>query len=262
MAKIRHVAMMVHNPKLLRDYYVQGFGFEQCYESKTGSVMVTDGLFNLALLQIRGGDSEVVGTHRADGGEANQQPGINHFGFVVDSVDETLARIGGDLKHGQNPQDGRPAEMRVIDPWGNNFDLSARGYFGREERRVPAIRQVILQADDPAAVAAFFREKLQLQEERRDADGAVSLGDGHVHLAVVPRGITAKRGIQAIGIQVDSWAALRERVAAMGQTLPPAASDDAEITVRDPEGNVLVLSVSAFDRAQEPAKPLASSSRT
>src|SRR5256714_7121436 len=132
MAKIRHVAFMVKNPKALRDFYVQGFGFEQCYESKTGSVMVTDGLFNLALLQIRGADADVVGTHRADGGEADQRPGINHFGFVVDSVDETLSRLGGDLKRGQNPQDGRPAEMRVVDPWGNNFDLSSRGYFGRE----------------------------------------------------------------------------------------------------------------------------------
>jgi catechol-2,3-dioxygenase len=261
MAKIRHVAMMVKNPKALRDYYVQGFGFEQCYESKTGSVMVTDGLFNLALLQIRGVDSELAGTHRADGGEANQQPGINHFGFVVDSVDETLARIGGDVKHGENPQDGRPAEMRVIDPWGNNFDLSSRGFFGREEKRVPAIRQVVLQADDPAAVAAFFNEKLDLQEESTAPDGSVSLGDGYIHLAVVPQGLTAKRGIQTIGLQVESWAALRERFAAMGQTLPAAASDDDEVTVRDPEGNVLVLSVTGFDRAQEPAKPLVSSSR-
>ena len=262
MAKIRHVAFMVKNPKVLRDFYVQGFGFEQCYESKTGSVMVTDGLFNLALLQIRGVDSDVVGTHRADGGEANQQPGINHFGFVVDSVDETLARIGGDVKHGENPQDGRPAEMRVIDPWGNNFDLSSRGFFGREEKRAPAVRQVILQADDPAAVAAFFKDKLELDEESTGPDGAVSLGDGHVHLAVVPQGTGAKRGIQAIGLQVDDWAALRERFQTMGRTLPPVADDDAEVQIEDPEGNLLVLSVSAFDRAQEGGKPLVSSSRT
>ena len=36
-----------NDPKALRDFYVQGFGFEQCYESATGSFMVTDGLFNL-----------------------------------------------------------------------------------------------------------------------------------------------------------------------------------------------------------------------
>src|ERR687884_26693 len=109
-AKIRHVAMMVKDAKRLRDFYVEGFGFEECYHSASDSYMVTDGLFNLALLKIRPNDSPLAGTHRADGGEADQRPGINHFGFVVDSVEEILERVGDDLKHGVNPQDGRPAE--------------------------------------------------------------------------------------------------------------------------------------------------------
>ena len=58
MAKIRHVAMMVKDAALLRDFYRDGFGFEQCYgPSASGSIMVMDGLFNLALLQVRGGAS-------------------------------------------------------------------------------------------------------------------------------------------------------------------------------------------------------------
>ena len=248
MAKIRHVAFMVKDPKALRDFYQQGFGFEQWYESRTGSVMVTDGLFNLALLQIRQGDAEVVGTHRADGGEANQRPGINHFGFVVDSVDETLSRVGSDLKHGQNPQDGRPAEMRVFDPWQNGFDLSARGYFGREEKRLPGVRQVVLQADQPQEVAAFYRSKLELREERTAPDGSVVLSDGYVRLTVVPQGPTAERGIQAIGIQVDDWDALAKRFRTMGQTLPAPEGEHAEVVVRDPEGNVVLLSATGWDR--------------
>src|SRR5712692_10598562 len=116
MATIRHVAFMTKDPKKLRDFYEQGFGFEECYSSESGAFMVMDGLFNLALLPIREGESEVEGTHRADGGEADQRPGINHFGFVVDSVEEILERVGDDLKRGVNPQDGRPAEMRVYDP--------------------------------------------------------------------------------------------------------------------------------------------------
>jgi catechol 2,3-dioxygenase-like lactoylglutathione lyase family enzyme len=261
MAKIRHVAFMVNDPKALRDYYVQGFGFEQCYESATGSFMVTDGLFNLALLKIRGVASEVVVTHRADGGEADQRQGINHFGFVVDDVDEALGRLGSDLKRGQTPQDGRPAEMRVVDPWQNNFDLSARGYFGREEKRLPGVRQVVLQAEQPDAVAAFYQAKLDLREEGSSADGSVLLGDGHVHLALVPRGLTAKRGIQAIGIQVDSWAALAERFQAMGQALPTPEHAEAEVIVHDPEGNVLVLSQSGWDRSPERATPATAGTR-
>src|SRR5438445_3071883 len=175
MAKIRHVAFMINDTPKLRDFYQKGFGFEQCYESASGAIMVMDGTFNLALLKIREGEADVVGTHRADGGEADQRPGINHFGFVVDSVDEILERVGPDLKHGVNPQDGRPAEMRVEDPFGNKFDLSARGFFGREERKLPGVRQVVVQTDYPNEVADFYVDKLELQEEGRAPDGSVYL---------------------------------------------------------------------------------------
>lgn len=242
MAKIRHVAFMIKNTAAARDFYQQAFGFEQCYSSASGAFMVMDGLFNVALLPIREGESEVVGTHRADGGEVNQRPGINHFGFIVDSVDETLSRIGPGLKHGENPQDGRPAEMRVFDPWGNGFDLSARGYFGREEARLPAVRQVVLQADHPNEVADFYTSKLDLHEVGRAVDGSVLLGDGLISMALVQEGLTNKRGIQYIGIQIDDWEAAAGRFRAMGHALPAPRSHGGEVAVRDPEGNLLVLS--------------------
>jgi catechol 2,3-dioxygenase-like lactoylglutathione lyase family enzyme len=246
MAKIRHVAFMIKDPPTLRDFYEKGFGFEQCYEGASGSMMVMDGTFNLALLKMREGESEVVGTHRADGGEADQTPGINHFGFVVDSVEEILQRVG-DLKHGVNPQDGRPAEMRVEDPFGNKFDLSARGFFGREEVRLPAVRQVVVQADRPNEVADFYEQNLDLNEEGRGPDGSVFLGDGLIHMALVQEGLTSKQGIQYIGIQIDDWDAAAERFKAMGKTLPIPKDRDGELLLRDPEGNVLVLSQKGWD---------------
>ena len=247
MAKIRHVAFMIREPKKVRDFYEQAFGFEECYSSASGAFMVMDGLFNLALLPIRAGESDMAGTHRADGGEVDQRPGINHFGFLVDSVDETLEGLDPNLKHGENPQDGRPAEMRVFDPWGNGFDLSARGYFGREEKRLPAVRRVVLQADRPNEVADFYREHLDLQDEGQAADGSIYLGDGHIHMAVMQEGLTAKTGIQYIGIQVDSWEATAERFAAAGQQLPKPANPDEDVVIRDPEGNLLVLSERGWD---------------
>jgi catechol 2,3-dioxygenase-like lactoylglutathione lyase family enzyme len=242
MAKIRHVAFMINDPPILRDFYEKGFGFEQCYESASGAIMVMDGTFNLALLKIREGESEVVGTHRADGGESDQRPGINHFGFVVDSVDEILQRVGSALKHGENPQDGRPAEMRIEDPWGNKFDLSARGFFGREEVRLPAVRQVVVQVDRPNEVADFYKDKLDLKEEGRGSDGSVYLGDGLIHLALVQEGLTHKRGVQYIGIQIDDWDATAERFKALGRSLAIPKDRDAELPLRDPEGNLVVLS--------------------
>ena len=247
MAKIRHVAVMVTDAKRLRDFYVEGFGFEECYHSQSDSYMVTDGLFNLALLKIRQSDSPLAGTHRADGGEADQRLGINHFGFVVDNVEEALARAGSELTRGQTPQDGRPAEMRVHDPWGNKFDLSARGYFGREEKRLPAIRRVVHQAEQPAEVAAFYRDKVGLNDEGSAPDGTVYLGDGHIHLEFLPRPFLPKPGIQAIGIQVDDWAALAQRFQAMNYPLPTPSAPDAEILLHDPEGNLLFVSQVGWD---------------
>jgi catechol 2,3-dioxygenase-like lactoylglutathione lyase family enzyme len=247
MAKIRHVAFMIHDTPKLRDFYTKGFGFEQCYDNPdTGAIMVMDGTFNLALLKIREGESEVVGTHRADGGEADQRPGINHWGFVVDSVDDTLERVP-ELEHGVNPQDGRPAEMRVVDPWGNKFDLSARGFFGREEVRLPAVRQVVVQVDRPDEMAEFYKDNLDLNEEARGADGSVYLSDGLIHMALMQEGLTNKRGIQYIGIQVDDWEATAERFKAMGHPIQIPQNRDAEVTLRDPEGNLLVLSQKGWD---------------
>jgi hypothetical protein len=34
--------------------------------------------------------------------------------------------------------------MRFIDPWGNNVDLSSRG-FGREEKKLPGVRLLAVQ---------------------------------------------------------------------------------------------------------------------
>jgi catechol 2,3-dioxygenase-like lactoylglutathione lyase family enzyme len=243
MAKIRHVAVMVKDAKTLKEFYEQAFGFEQCYgPSASNSYMVIDGTFNIALLQVRQGKSEITGTHRADGGEADQRLGINHFGFVVDDVDQTVQAVGAELKHGENPQDGRPAEMRVFDPWGNGFDLSARGYFGREEVRLPAVRHLAVQTDKPGEMAAFYGSKVGLHAAGSDPDGTVCLTDGLIHCSFVPRGRTEKKGVQYYGIQVDSWEATAARFKAMGVPFTPPADPDGEVEMRDPEGNLLVLS--------------------
>jgi catechol 2,3-dioxygenase-like lactoylglutathione lyase family enzyme len=234
---------MIKDTEKVKDFYVNGFGFEQCYHNPdTGAFMVMDGTMNVALLKIREGESDVVGTHRADGGEADQRPGINHYGFLVDSVEEILDRVGRDLKHGVNPQDGRPAEMRVEDPFGLKFDLSARGYFGREEVRLPAVRQLVVQTDHPDQVADFYTEHLELNEQARGADGSVYLDDGLIQMALVQEGLTDKHGVQYIGIQIDDWDATAKRFEEMGYAFPVPQNPDADVTVRDPEGNLLVVS--------------------
>ena len=91
--------------------------------------MVTEGLFNIAILKIRPGESDVVGTHRADGGESNQAPGINHYGFVVPNMEDMLAKLPSDGKTSKRPSIRPFAEWRTFDPDGNGIDISAQlGY--------------------------------------------------------------------------------------------------------------------------------------
>lgn len=242
MAKLRHIAFIVKNPKKLYDFYHHLFGLEQVRVSPNGSVHVIDGLFNLAFLQQTNSAAEVVNTHRADGHEVNQTQGINHYGFVVDNLESVLSRLDASVKRGRSPQNGRPAEMRIIDPWGNNFDLASKGFLGREERRLPGIRHVVVQSAAPDLAADFYKSALDLREVRRGADGTIVLSDGDVSLALTPDQAIGKSGIQYFGVHVPDWASTRARFRELGMELSAPGGAEAEVRVSDPEGNLFVLS--------------------
>jgi catechol 2,3-dioxygenase-like lactoylglutathione lyase family enzyme len=242
MAQLRHVAYIVQEPKKLYDYYHALFGVEQVRLSPTGSIHVVDGLFNLAFLQKQAVDTEVVGTHRADGTEANQTLGINHFGFIVDKLDDVLGRLDDNIVRGENPQNGRPAEMRVIDPWGNNFDLSSRGFLAPNERTLPGVRHVAINADDPEEMARFYQEKLDLRRVGKRDDGSIVLTDGDVSLALTPQRPTGRPGIQYVGVQVADWAETEARFEDFGVDLPSPQKGEHEVRLNDPEGNLYLLS--------------------
>jgi len=242
MARIRHIAFIVKEPEGLYDFYHHLFGVEKVRTSPTGSIHVIDGLFNLALLQQTDTEAEIVNTHRADGNEADQRQGINHYGFVVDSIDSVLSRLDESIKRGGSPQNGRPAEMRVVDPWGNNFDLSSRGFLGREEKRLPGVRHMVVQVDRPDQAADFYKSVLDMQEVRREADGSVVLGDGDVTMALVDEASVGKPGIQYFGLQVEDWGEAQRRFREVGLALPTLTAAQREARMRDPEGNVFVVS--------------------
>lgn len=246
MAKLRHIAFMVKEPKRLFEFYHQLLDVELVRLAPSGSIHVVDPYFNFAFLQQELGEIETVGTHRADGSEADQRQGINHFGFVVDNLQETVKHLPSGIRFGESPQNGRPAEMRVIDPWGNNFDLSSRGFLGREERRLPGVRHVVLHNDHPAEASEFYTSVLDLNEVRRTADGTITLSDGYVTLAITPKRVLEKSGIQYFGVQVPSWSVAQERFQEAGIALATPRGLDDEVCVADPEGNVFVLSAEGW----------------
>ena len=242
MAKLRHVAFIVREPETLYDFYHRLFGVEKVRHGPTGAIHVIDGLFNLAFLKQSLSDVAVVNTHRADGEEIDQRQGINHYGFLVDNVEEALGRLDSYLQRGETPQNGRPAEMRFVDPWGNKVDLSARGFLGREEKKLPGVRHVIIQAEDPSKTAEFYKSKLDLKEIGRPSDGTIRLSDGDISMDLTQNQLIDKPGIQSFGVQVKNWSETLDRFKQIGMDIAEPKMGETEVWVNDPEGNIFSIS--------------------
>jgi catechol 2,3-dioxygenase-like lactoylglutathione lyase family enzyme len=167
---------------------------------------------------------------------------INHFGFTVDKLEDVMEKLDDSIEHGVNPQNRRPGEMRIIDPWGNAVDVSSRGFLGREERHLPGIRHVVIQSSDPDAACAFYREKFALDQVSAGPDGVTLLTDGDMSNRIQEDEAIGKPGIQYFGVQVDDWEATRARFKELGEELgdPPAPGEERMMT--DPEGNPFAVS--------------------
>jgi catechol 2,3-dioxygenase-like lactoylglutathione lyase family enzyme len=248
-AKLRHIAFISPEPKTLSDFYQTHFAFEEIKTFPSGSRMVIDGLFNLAFLKRREKVAAVVGTHRTDGAELEREAGIHHYGFTVDNLDRAVAKLPPTLKRGTSPQasDGvggaegaRPAEMRFVDPWGNNVDLSARGFLGREEHRLPGVRLAVIQAPDPEAARVFYQSQFEMTLLGRSADGSIRLSDGTITLRLTKEKIRSKGGIQYFGIEVANLGAVTNSLQGSGVAISELAS--GAIQFDDPEDNRVEVS--------------------
>jgi catechol 2,3-dioxygenase-like lactoylglutathione lyase family enzyme len=116
MAKIRHIAFYTDDPEKEADFYVRAFELKRVRTSPTGSVFLSDGYINVALLKAKG-----------DG----TKNGIHHFGFQVDSVDSATERLRGirkDIRIVEPHSEVTFAEYKVEDPDGNPFDISEKGW--------------------------------------------------------------------------------------------------------------------------------------
>ena len=115
MARIRHIALYSDNPEKAATFYARGFDLKEVRRSPSGSVFLSDGYINLALLKSK---------------EAGAK-GLHHFGFQVqnlESAQEKLRQIKPDIEI-ISPHDGVTfAEYKLKDPDGNTFDISEKGW--------------------------------------------------------------------------------------------------------------------------------------
>jgi catechol-2,3-dioxygenase len=117
MAKLRHLAILTHQPDKLADFYKRVFEMQEMYRTKNGSVHLSDGEVNLAILNA------------TDPKEPGHQPGLYHFGFHVEDNKEVAKRINEIYPAGApKEREATYAEGRGSDPDGNLFDISTVGW--------------------------------------------------------------------------------------------------------------------------------------
>lgn len=119
MARIRHIGIMAEDQEKTADFYKQTFGLAEVWRGPVRddgkrAIYLSDGHINVAILPARGG-----------------REGINHFGFQVENMEETLrvaAGAGAKSDTETKPRDGRFAEMGIFDPTGTPVDVSVHGW--------------------------------------------------------------------------------------------------------------------------------------
>ncbi len=117
MAKLRHLALLTRQPEKLADFYKRVFDMQEVSRTKNGSVHLSDGEVNLAILNAN------------EPKEPGHPAGLYHFGFHVDDNEEIVKRIKEIYPDGvPKERTATYAEGRGSDPDGNLFDISTVGW--------------------------------------------------------------------------------------------------------------------------------------
>jgi catechol 2,3-dioxygenase-like lactoylglutathione lyase family enzyme len=266
MSLLNYLAIMCDDPATMRDWYQRWFGFEELNHTREGTVYLTDGHINLALLK-RG----------AAVGESKQERGLHHFGFQIPSiveVERNLEDFDPAIRIERRPKEDPYAEYRIVDPEGIIVDLSETGYGIEGEPRIPGIRHLATCNRDIPRKYAFYTQVLGMLDVKRTEEevkegllfstGEVPEGfryitpsqfggDGFVNLAMLPEpkivgGDNGSRqlGFDHFGILIrDPLSVVRQ----LGQAEPDGKPSDVrpaermvEYGIMDPEGNRIDLS--------------------
>ena len=117
MPKLRHLAILTHQPDRLAEFYKKVFEMKELCRTKNGSIHLSDGEVNLAILNANNPK------------EPGFRPGLYHFGFHIEDLETISKRIQETYPEGApKARHATYAETRGSDPDGNLFDLSTIGW--------------------------------------------------------------------------------------------------------------------------------------
>ena len=111
---------------------------------------------------------------------------------------------------------------------------------------MPQLRRLAISAEDPAKLAAFYKDVFELDQI---GDGAVLLSDGIFNLSLLPETDSAATGLKSLGFETTRVESIRMKLPAnAAQSLVERKADNGiEYEINDPDGNLIGLCERAFD---------------
>jgi len=119
MARIKHIALTTSDPAKAAEFYKSAFGLKEIRRSSRGGVFLTDGYINVAILNYKTEKDADVGAHGAN------FDGIHHFGFEVEDLDESCAKL--EAAHGQRLTAKDGLDMEMAEGSHRNFEMKWAG---------------------------------------------------------------------------------------------------------------------------------------
>ncbi|MGH7871093.1 MAG: VOC family protein [Candidatus Binatia bacterium] len=119
---------------------------------------------------------------------------------------------------------------------------------------MPNLRQLIIAAEDPARLAAFYTDVFEL-EKIDEANGAVFLSDGVFNLAVTSETDSQKAGLRTLCFDTTRVESMRKKLAPLNISdsiiNEVASTMGIEHELRDPDENAIGICKRAFDVAYQ-----------
>ena len=226
MPQLRQLAIAAEEPATLAAFYQEVFDLEPIGEEK-GAVFLSDGTFNLALLQAK----------------EDRASGLSYLGFDTARIESIQKKLGHSDFADFNIAECAPiggVEYEMRDPDGNGIGLCKRAFDVAFDKRSVPIRHIALYTPDPQRLANFYCRVLDMKEVERTDRSSIFVSDGYFNLALLYQRKEEKIGLNHFGFHVNSNEEMRERAARAGVPAGARRPDRipfAEYRVHDPEGN-------------------------